>query len=206
MSKKNEEWKTGISKRIESLEKARPKQVTIAHDPVGLTKRGFHFTGKVLGLIVLSLGLASSYLSLLPRITVVEGVPLNSADPFSTPFVVSNDGPLGVSSFDFDCIVENLTAKGGNNVQETHVTGPKLRTSRMEVGERAMAFCPLNSAIEVGPIQSASIKMSASFRPDWVFWRDTRRFRFATIADPNGTLRWMPVPIGFAKQQRNDQN
>jgi hypothetical protein len=206
VSKKNEEWKTGIAKRIESLERTRPKQLSVADGSIGLTKRGFHLTRRVVGLIVLSLGLASSYLSLLPRITVVEGVPLNSADPFSTPFVVSNDGPLGVSSFDFDCIVESLIAKGGNKVLETHVAGPKLRTSRMEVGERAMAFCPLNSAIEVGPIQSASIKMSASFRPDWVFWRDTRTFRFATIEDTNGTLRWMPVPIGFAKEQRNDQN
>ena len=49
------------------------------------------------------LGIVSGYVALIPRVTVSQHQPLDLSKPFSTPFVVANDGPLAIRDVRFWC-------------------------------------------------------------------------------------------------------
>lgn len=47
-------------------------------------------------------------LSLTPRLSVIATSALDPADPFSTPFTISNDGYLAIHSVTFRCAMRNV--------------------------------------------------------------------------------------------------
>lgn len=59
---------------------------------------GEHCTAGLAGgitLIATTIGIASGYLSLLPKVTAVQNQALDPSDPFSTPFVAQTRDPSG---------------------------------------------------------------------------------------------------------------
>jgi hypothetical protein len=76
------------------------------------------------------LGIPSIYvglLSLLPRISVSVQAPLTAADPFSSPFVVSNDGYLTLYNVKCSCSPRQVTYKKPNRRGRLDITteGPE---------------------------------------------------------------------------------
>lgn len=152
------------------------------------------FVSKVVGLLLASLGFVTGYLSLVPRLSVSQDRPLDVNNPFSTPFVVSNDGPLGINDLRFSCFFFNLenTAGGGLTNVETNMF---LGSKRMEPGERATVPCDTMPLVLPGPFVSADIAVKVSFRPDFVWRRKPRAFRFITYHASDGHLYWYPQPL-----------
>lgn len=191
----------GILPQTESIEKslAGPEQ---AEQRSARARRYLKQTWKLLSqlfaLTALSLGVATGYLALIPHVTIVETQPFNPGDPFSVPFVLSNEGPLGINSLDAACVINKILTNQSNVIQNSTMTATPTAFLKphLEVGERDTLVCPVDlMAGGAGQVTGADIEFDAHFRPDFTFWRVTRKYRFTTTLDSAGVLHWIPVPL-----------
>jgi hypothetical protein len=169
-----------------------PEQVAPPPPTKSPTRSVLKWVGKLLASFGFILGVVTGYLSLVPRISVEQPELLDISNPFSTPFILSNDGPLGLNDVDFSCGLNQIENTLHTKVHDSRVTGI-ARIIRMEPGEKASVPCefPFGPG---PPLISADITMIVKFRPDFVFQRKSRYFRFMTAAAKDGTLRWFPEP------------
>jgi hypothetical protein len=148
------------------------------------------------------LGIVTGYLSLVPRISVENSQLLNLADPFATPFVVSNDGPLGINDVILSCLLIYVESTGGGTIEGLTV-GPNPVIEGMDPGERATLPCTFHPVFGfTNPLKAADIAIVVNFRPDFVPWHQIRRLRFKTLKGSDGHLYWYPQPLSrvpFAK-------
>lgn len=178
--------------------------------PPGRVLRYAKWTGKWLWKSTLFfgfwLGIISGYYGLEQRVSVSQGEPLDDKDPFSTPFIVSNDGPLPIENVTFRCGIGHTSYKNGPKIQGAEnfsssfifAPGGKLPAqnfgaSEMNPGERStIPSCgyPFPPTIEAG-----DIGIVVSYRVGHTPIRQTRIFRFGTLPDANNKLHWFPYPI-----------
>lgn len=213
---KLKQWKTSIEQRLERLEslfrnrKSKPdnreniagaveqespeqRQKPLAES---LLLGTIKWLGKLLTVAVLTLGVVTGYLALVPRITIIETEPLNPPDPFSARFLVSNDGPLGINSFEASCFIVKVVDRNENSIMNGVIENRTATKPRMEVGERATLQCPFARLIQTNsPIAEADIEFSVHFRPDFTWWHVTRIHRFKCVPDSTGLLHWSPLPV-----------
>jgi hypothetical protein len=160
-----------------------------------ILSRSWKIVVGAVALLATSLGIASGYLSLVPKVTFEQNQPLDPLDPFSTPFVASNDGPLGINDVQFDCWSENLNSLKKSHVGHIHIRNPRRNLEGMEVGEKTTIPCEFSAAFELksdNPLVGADIVLRTDFRPDFVFWHTYRDFRFRTLKGSDGRLYWYP--------------
>ena len=214
---KLKEWRVAVDKRLSALEGMfRPRSSTpldIEHksQPAVLEKqtesglrqpKKRHLATLGKGIVLLltwlgfSLGVVTGYLALVPKVTVVETDPLNPEDIFTSQFIISNDGPLGINSIDISCNIGNVAFERDIHIGQTRLSSTEAYKTKMFVGERGAMPCPLTSVINLdASVRSADIYMVLKFRPDYTWWHIVRIFRFITIMDSKGKLHWLPEPI-----------
>jgi hypothetical protein len=73
------------------------------------------------------LGLVSGWVAMIPRVSVSQNQSLSPSDPFSTPFVVSNDGPLPLMNVRFYCAVSKVAAANQGSVIDLLATHRDLQ-------------------------------------------------------------------------------
>jgi hypothetical protein len=145
-----------------------------------------------------SLGVVTGYLALIPKVTVTETEPLNPANIFTSHFIISNDGPLGINSVDVSCDIRQAEFEGNARYKNNMITSNQLQKTTMFVGERATVVCPLNPGIfglGNSPVKRADIDIVLQFRPDFTWWRVMRILHFVTVIDSKGNLHWVPQPL-----------
>jgi hypothetical protein len=148
-------------------------------------------------ILIFALGVPGLYLGilgLLPKVSVTPGELVRDYDPFSVPFVVSNDGPLPMHDVQTSCGLESLMQ--GN-----------LRVSRIEMrpqsefrflgdlgsGGRATTFCG-GFIIAPNTPKEAKLSVQVSFRPDFLPFHTSHTFFFRSITDRDGRLRYIENP------------
>jgi hypothetical protein len=176
-----------IRDRREEGKQPRHREVAATHAQATISKSWKIMAGAVT-LLATSLGIATGYLSLLPRVSVSQNQPLDPANLFSAPFIVSNDGPLGINDVQILCDLQKVkTGTGG--IENIAITSPGLHVDGMEPGERATFPC--GPPIKISP-DSADVIFVVEFRADFVPWRTKRYFRFVTMNGSGGQLFWYP--------------
>jgi hypothetical protein len=149
----------------------------------------------------LLLGLVTAILSLLPRLSVSNLESLDPDDPFSTPFVVSNDGVLGINDVVLSCILVRLESATQHwAVEGFRSVGYAPTIPRLDPGEQGTAPC--NPAVGL-KASAADIEVVVSYRPDYVPWKKERPFRFVTVSSKDGKLHWIPQPYIRPKSQNH---
>ena len=148
--------------------------------------------GKTLvGYFLAALGFVTGYLSLVPRISVSDTPAFDITDPFGGPFIVSNDGPLGINRIDMSCYAIKVeTADHRGKLEDVGAKNFIPTITGMEVGEKASLPCDFGlremfHVEKTGPLDFADIVLIVKFRPDFVPWRITREFRYWGIPTPN---------------------
>lgn len=178
----------------------REQDKAVRMEPVGRTKKIIKVVLGAAGLIATGLGIATGYLSLLPRITITQNQALDTSDPFSTPFVVSNDGPLGINDVKFVCWLQHVTLANNGDIGGFGTSSPALDIpDGMEVGEKTTLPCVFSNLFvskdgtSAGNLVTyADIVIKASFRPDFALWHLHRNTRFKTVKGSDGRLYWYP--------------
>jgi hypothetical protein len=144
-------------------------------------------TGKVLVFLVGIPGLYVGILSVLPRISITPQEPLQRHEPFSAPFIISNDGYSTVHTINLTCSLDSVLDTHRNRY--TNVTTPSSQNiDYLAAGGRSTFDCPVGNL----QILEADFSIIVSFRPDFLPWHKIEIFHFrARIAD-NGSVRWFP--------------
>ena len=141
--------------------------------------------GTVLGLAVTLYGLSA-------RVAVSCDSPIDPQKPFSSPFTVANMGVLPIYDVHFACTLRNVTWQdGGVSNIRTRTDAEPIK--RISAGESTTTFCrflPYKATIESGDIE-----VEVKYRPAYLFWSKGSSFRFGTVKESSGTLRWVPKAL-----------
>lgn len=125
-----------------------------------------------------------------PRLTVAAQPLLNPSDPFSAPFVVSNDGYIPLTDVVISCVIDRI--RGAADVDGSISRPPERQIDRLGVGERTSTACP---APVVAPIESADVLISVQFSPARIAYPMTWEYRFVGQPDGIGGWTWQQQPV-----------
>jgi hypothetical protein len=146
-------------------------------------------------------GIAAAWLSVLPDISVSQSQSFQATDPFSSPFVVSNNGPLTVDLVKLTCMSGRIQiSHQGQTVPPEFHTDTSI-SERLKPGQQISVPCnvgaslPFGNAFSEHPLLDAMIDIVIEYRPRFVFWKIMRQFRFETFPEPHGKLHWQPSPV-----------
>jgi hypothetical protein len=180
------------------------RALAIAKQILGVSKT-------TIGFLLAILGLLTGYLSLLQHISVSRNEQLDQNDTFSSPFIVSNDGPLPIENVRFRCGLGRTTYDkgkgppeviGGENFGSSFIFMPdatgrlpmqNFGSSEMNPGERSTI--PSCAYPFPKDISGGDIGIVVDFRIGYTPFAGKRIFRFRTLADANGKLHWFPFPL-----------
>jgi hypothetical protein len=188
-----------------------PQEAPLDHCPSRVLKYAGS-TGKWLWKVTLFLGfwlgIVSGYTGLLQRISVSQNDQLDPNDTFSSPFIVSHDGPLPIENVRFRCGIgyshsaKGPDIKGSSDFGSSFIFLPDANgklppqnfgSAEMNPGERStLSSCPYPFP---KPVEVADIGIVVIFRVGYTPITATRIFRFATISDADKRLHWFPFPL-----------
>jgi hypothetical protein len=149
----------------------------------------FKSSWKVLVGLATLLGLVVTLYSLSARVAVSSDSPLDPNDPFSSPFTVENLGILPIYEVHFACTLKNVKWQDGGVINiRTRTDADPIK--QINAGEATTTFCrflPYRAKIK-----GADIEVEVKYRPAYLFWSKGSSFRFGTVKERDGTLRWVP--------------
>ena len=156
-------------------------------------------------------GLIAGCYSLLPKLTVMPSDRLDPDDPFSTIFLVSNDGVLPVHSVEFSCVGDYV--KYPNDIElfrNTSIEYTPIRET-IDAGDKVPVPCPAAGIIAASkdePVRKAGITLKVMYRPDW-WWssHEKKEFHFIGLIDRNDTVHWVqdtaPLKSPYSKEDKD---
>lgn len=141
-------------------------------------------------------GALTGTLSLLPRVSVTALPPIEKSNPFSAPFIISNDGIFPLHSVTYRMDITDVKSIDGGRVIINDLT--KTDESKYFIiniltsGEKATTGLPLFPFQFQSPIAYAEIRFVVIYRPDYLFWKQEKYFRFGLTKDSNNSWTWLP--------------
>lgn len=160
----------------------------------------------VIAFLVTTLGtlgsLATFYeIFYLPPASVSFSAPLNPSDPFTTPFVISNDGYLSLREVQVACTMNDLkSGSTDTNLELSNVTvsarDQYLGDKSQEVRDiapkgQATTTCDLPPIAPITGISSADISIRVSYRLRLYPLRKEQSFRFLSVRGSDNRFRWI---------------
>ena len=139
--------------------------------------------------VVFMLTIGSSLYFLRPRISIYPGESLNWHNPFSTPFIIKNDGYLPVLDLHYSLKYEDIELKSGSTL---HKNTPALIGRITELkGDRSHPIF-LGRSIEIPPdqVKAVIIFFTLSYRPFLIPYTFTEDTRFKTEMKTTGEYVW----------------
>lgn len=159
----------------------------------------------IVGISVL-VTIAGGVYAFAPKVSVHSSESLNPADPFSTPFIITNESALALHNLTMSCEVDNLeglTSEGCESCPAMGLSGFGTEDSQpipeFQPGEQATLLCSGMSFStprgDFGPedTKNAVVTITVKYRPDLSFWTQEKKFRFGTAPTANGQLIWIPM-------------
>ena len=107
LSRKERRQAERLAKRMERQAQQQAQEVRQTF--IRTSKKAIAWTVSVFALVV---GIVSGVLTLLPQGSVSVGSPLDPADPFTTPFIVSNTGYSSIHDVKYFCRLNDLNHHG----------------------------------------------------------------------------------------------
>ena len=145
------------------------------------------------GIITGGSTLMALIIQVISRISVSPAITLDPKDPFSTPFILSNDGALPVYSIQIGCWYDHIRWASGFDFSMTNgelrdesaflkSLGPGRRTTI----EFSHAFTWDKSI----PIISADVTIAVHYRPMFLPWEKAATYHFQIKKTSSGELLW----------------
>ena len=119
-----------------------------------IAAKALQIIGALIGFAAAILGIVTGYVALEPRVSVSQNEQLDPNDPFSSPFIVSNDGPLPMENVRFTCGIGSTHYEHGPTVKGA----PNYRTNFIFLPD-AKGNLPVQNfgAIEMKPGERSTI-------------------------------------------------
>ena len=144
----------------------------------------------LLGYLAVIVGLIQFIFWLAPDISVVPETPV-SENPFSTPFIIENSGRLSISNVQASCLISHQIFQ--NNVNQTNDSSVAYMEpiGHLRHGDRRSLTCHNPVEFNMSPI-SADATLTVTYNPPFTWFQRKLRFRFQTVKQSDGMLRWEP--------------
>jgi hypothetical protein len=146
-----------------------------------------------------------------PRVSLVVEEPLNPTEPFSAPFVLTNDSALSIYDVGIACQINWLawdTVRGrieqkqgllvkSDNVAKTIAAADK-KTVKCDVpppvmdGLKTILGLPPDSKMT---LIEGDISIAVSFSPKFYLWKRLDDFHFVADKGADGKTRWQRQPV-----------
>jgi hypothetical protein len=146
--------------------------------PQAKTRNWFERIPLVWRVIIFLIGVPSLYVgivSILPRISVTPSEELNKYDPFSAPFIISNDGYIAIHSVNMPCTIDHLLLSSQTSMTNA-TASDDVFDDTLEPDGRSTHFCHMQ--ITDAKTKEVIITLTVSFRPDFYPWTTIRKFHF----------------------------
>jgi hypothetical protein len=141
--------------------------------------------------VVSALVVLSGLLSYMPLISVDVGPPINVNDPFSYPYIVSNDSLLPLFYVDISCTFKGGEFAGGGGSFNNNSINVTNILAYMAPHQRTTAPCNLGYSISV-PLQKGTVSIDLSYHSFvWPLRTVTSRSFQAVLTSENKTI-WLP--------------
>jgi hypothetical protein len=147
------------------------------------------------------LGGVVAVLTLLPRISVTAGDPIDPNDTLSAPFTISNNNFIQLREVSAILWINEIQPLGVPLDKNIPADAPGGGLFLDDWGGHTLnmddkyTISPSDAIHAITP-REAAISIGVSYRP-WILpWRLGRRFRFQTHRMPNGVLTWYQLPTG----------
>jgi hypothetical protein len=150
------------------------------------------------------LGLVTGYMAMIPRVSVSQSEPLDPDDIFSTPFIVSNDGPLPLETVNISCADFNVVYQQGTTLRSNPndpgaaISDTSFNAPEVKPGERVSVPCALEQMLKPPSwikVVSSDISIVVSFRIGYTPLPGRRKFRFVTFRSADNRLHWYPASV-----------
>jgi len=125
--------------------------------------------------------------------------PVNPHKPFSSPFNVKNCGILPFYNVQFSYGVRDIKLSNGSRVINLATSKVAPLIKRIDAGETTTTFIVFDEIFrpktQTTTVESADIEVMVKYKPAYLFWSKVRSFRFATVTESDGKLRWVPKAL-----------
>jgi hypothetical protein len=183
-------WPEPMSSKSKGKQHKRSKGRRSHTPPLKPTKRRLgQFLGGIATVATLVIGAYAFY----PRISVLPDMPLDTANAFSAPFVISNVGRLEIFDVRCICVVNRLVDVSRNILTDIQSSNPSMTARSIKPEEAKTVICPIG--IPPRMVREASILIRVSFRPSFWPFKQTDQFRFDALRESNGQVRWTRQPV-----------
>ena len=146
-------------------------------------------------------GVVQGLAAFAPRLSVYQSSALDVSNPFSNPFIISNDGMLDIHSIEYSCISNFIETESHIILKDVSAENWIPGRQILSPSEKDSFSCPLKNAMKqslglrVLPIKTADITLEISFRPSWAVWKQTKSFRFIAARTSDNQLQWLPKSL-----------
>jgi hypothetical protein len=123
--------------------------------------------------------------------------PLDAANPLTAQVVLSNDGMLPLEDVSVASFIGQANYEQGSTANGNLGTGFTPNNQTLDIGDRETV--PLGSFFHAytNRMTYADVALIVSFKPKFMpFWSRTKPFRFKTVKQADGTLRFQQQPPG----------
>ena len=163
-------------------------------------------------ILTVFVGILALFLTIYPRVTVVDGAPINTDNALTSQFFVTNNSILPLHNLAVGiglCRIIVSMANGGTvniaaenkedacrTYDRVSLTAAAWRRKRFRVDERfAVSPADMLPGVDRDRVFYADIGIQVSYRWWFIPWRFSRIFRFQTRIGPDDKPHWYPVPL-----------
>jgi hypothetical protein len=156
------------------------------------------------------IGGAAALLSFVPRLSVSPQAPLISANAFTAPFLVSNDGFVSLYEITATCAAKGvfyvdpdrpnkkltLEWEGADEHETGGIQSPEVAHEIPPTGRVAFHCALMNLPIPGEWVRSAHILLIIKYHAPMLPFIDRyQRQRFELVRDSTGQIRWLEEPM-----------
>jgi hypothetical protein len=182
-----------------NLEKTRNKPQNTKSNQIGEKISFFKSASQIVKRTWIPFSILSTIISIIgvfsfiPKVDVSTAEPFEPNNPFSTPFIISNEGTFTISQIDFVCDVVKVQAAYNNSMSKNKIENFTPTISSLKAGMKETVFCPEVAGIfPRDRYEKAELEMKVTFNAWWIPVNQVKTFRFIGAKNTKGEIKWIP--------------
>jgi hypothetical protein len=152
---------------------------------------------KMLGLFLSLISIGGFLFVVYPRLSISPGESLDPYEPFSTPFVIKNDGYLSLFNINYSVTINKMEGVGHSQFTNTMVTVISKSIPKLSPNKSTTIFIDKNVNIPPKYVKYAEININVTYKPyNIIPYALTENIGFKTKIKTNNEYLWLPYYSG----------
>jgi len=127
-----------------------------------------------------------------PRLSISPGESLDPYEPFSTPFVIKNDGYLPLFNVNYSVTINKMEDINHNQFENVTATVISKNIPKISPNKSTAIFIDRNVHVPPKFIKYAEIDINVTYKPYIIPYTFTENVRFKMTIKTNNEYFWLP--------------